>query len=86
MSGQYYRKQQKIPSPETVKRSFTPYSIYFFSDLAFFPFLRKISERNRITFIATKNTTKIIHVIIGFCGARVANSIMGKPNTMAGKV
>lgn len=42
-------------------------------------FLRKMKLRKRITFIATKNRTRMTIVSAGFTGARVASSIMGKP-------
>ena len=47
--------------------------------------LRKIHERNKSRFIAIKNNTKMIKVKMGLCGAKVANNIIGKPKTMAGK-
>ena len=36
-------------------------------------------------FITAKNATRMMSVIIGFFGARVASNIIGKPNTIAGK-
>ena len=38
-----------------------------------------------MTFIAAKKTISISSVSTGFTGANVASSIIGKPNTMAGK-
>ena len=49
-------------------------------------FFLKILLLNRIRFIIPKNAMKITRVSIGDLGARVARNIMGKPNTMAGKV
>ena len=51
----------------------------------FLLFLLKIRLRNSITFIAAKKTISISSVSTGFTGANVASSIIGKPNTMAGK-
>ena len=52
--------------------------------IIYFLFL-KIKLRNRITFITRKNPSRMIQVSTGCLGARVASSIRGKPNTMAGK-
>ena len=56
---------------------------YALQESAFFRRKRKL--RNRMTFITTKNTARIISVRTGLTGASVASSISGKPKTMAGK-
>lgn len=38
-----------------------------------------------MTFMAAKKIISIISVRTGFTGAKVARSIIGKPNTIAGK-
>ena len=50
-----------------------------------FFFLLKINERKSNMFITAKNATRITSVSTGFTGASVASSIIGKPNTIAGK-
>ena len=52
---------------------------------AYFAFFAKILLLKRIRFITAKKSTMITKVSMGFTGARVASSIMGKPKTMAGK-
>ena len=56
-----------------------------FYTFAFFFLNLKIKLLKRIMFITMKNRTRIAMVSTGFCGARVARSIIGKPKTIAGK-
>lgn len=62
------------------------YASFYFTSAASFFFFLKIKDLKRITFITRKNPIKIKNVNNGSCGASVANSIIGKPNTIAGNV
>jgi len=63
------------------QRPFCMYAGYLFFFLRF----PKMLSRNRSTFITAKNPTRIPKVTPGRTGARLASSISGNPNTMAGK-
>ena len=68
-------------SIQKVRRGFHPRRTALAADY----FFRNSLLRNRMTFITTRKRHSRIIVSTGFTGASVASSMIGKPNTMAGK-